>query len=89
MDLGGKTIQVSFGEGGIVEVRGDWGTEPEKFDTITEALGFCCRLREEERDQPCILLPPNALSTILKHSSIGLWNKGMERAEQMLASVAS
>ncbi len=89
MDLKEKTIQVSFGKGGIVEVRGDWGTEPEEFGTIEEAFGFACGMREEERDQPCILLPPNALSSILQYPSKDSWNMGMERAEEMLATAVS
>jgi len=78
-----KIIEISFSKGGIIEVR--WSRKnPELFDDITVALGFACRLRDEERGEPCILLPPNALTYLAINYDESLWQKGVKKAEEIL-----
>jgi len=94
----GLNMVVSFVPGGKIEVR--WREQKkikrEIFDEVEEAMGFVCEMREEVRDQPCILIPPNALmntvfslgyegvSVLVKRS----WEAGQSRARDLLAPTA-
>jgi hypothetical protein len=82
-----QMVTISFEEGATwVHIEGI----KIKFDSMIEAIGFACRMKEEERDQPCILVPPNALLPLLLDPTDlnqQEWNSGVGKAEQVLATV--